>query len=443
MAYRKYSNSSLVKAIRCLYLSEEMADIHFVFKPTDGPSDRVPAHKNLLIATSEVFRVMFNGTWKEKTDVLIVDASSSAFMEFLQFFYYDEVVLTTENIGQVMNMGQKYIVAECLNACSRFLEYNMTDDNVCTAYELAIFFNREFLMEICEMNITVNTKAVFQSKSFLKCKRETLKQILQLDSMSCSEADVFDACVSWVKTTSKGDSSIQTHLGDAIYDIRFGLMTMEEFNTITDTHKTLFSSDEHFDIVQTIESIEHESLYFDGNPRLNFWDEKATKIDCKREIDDADELEYNIGESISTTFYANTTVLLRGVYCAQIFRLRGWANALSEDLSGKLTIIETRGRSTTQESSDVVYIDEDVRINAGKRTDISLTRPIIIRNGIKYSIQLVLNANFRCCSLIYFVNSELNIECGDESKLFVTFRNDVIKGGKKRGTIYGLQFSKY
>lgn len=420
-----------------------MADVNFVFELCNGLSDRIPAHKNLLIATSEVFRVMFNGSWKEKHDVLIVDASPTAFREFLQFFYYDEVEVTTENVGQVMNMGHKYDVAECFNACSRFFEYNMTDDNVCTAYGLAILFQQEKLMNICEINIAINTKAVFNSNSFLKCKQETLYHILRLDSMSCTETEVFNACIRWVEANSKEDTLsaelIRTYLGGAFYEIRFGSMKMDDFKAIVSAHGTLFTSDEYIDVTKAITLERHISLYFNANPRLDSWDEPLIKIDCKRELCDEGELEHNIGVPISTTFYINTTLLLRGIYCAEIFRLQNWPESLSEDLTGKLTIIETRGRSSTKEVSSVIYT-EDIRLIAGGHTVIPLMQPVMIRNGIKYTIQLDLNMEFKCCSLIYFKNSELSIKCGP--RFFVKFRNDVVKDGEKRGVIYGIQFSK-
>lgn len=64
-----------------LYLNEEFADTHFVFES----GERIPANKNILGIVSDVFRVMFNGSYIEKTEMKIVDASVNAFKEFLQF----------------------------------------------------------------------------------------------------------------------------------------------------------------------------------------------------------------------------------------------------------------------------------------------------------------------------------------------------------------------
>lgn len=43
------------------YSNDRMADFHFVFESADGRCERVPAHKIVLSAVSDVFEKMFNG----------------------------------------------------------------------------------------------------------------------------------------------------------------------------------------------------------------------------------------------------------------------------------------------------------------------------------------------------------------------------------------------
>lgn len=440
MAYRKYRNESLAKSIRKLYLDEKTADVHFIFD-TD---ECVPAHKNLLIATSKVFEAMFNGCWQEKENVRIIDASAKSFKEFLQFFYLDEVELTMKSIIDVMNLGQKYDIDECTVACSRFLEYNLTDDNVCFIYKLAILFDDNELKTICEMNISINTKKVFKSMKFLKCERNVLKNILTLDRLHCLETDVFNACIAWIKMVSKqhtlNKQTIHDYLGDAFYNIRFGSMQMNEFIKILVSNRDLFSIAEQNDIIQLISSQAYKSQYFNTKRRQITWDEMfpAPKIHCKRTCGLAFELEHNIGDTISTEFHINTTLLLRAIVCAEILQFLDWPSVLAEDLIGKLTIVETRGRQINNEVSAIVY-SNDIRLQTNKYSIIMLTRPVIIRRGIKYKIQLDLKLPSKCCSLIYFKNDHVHIEPG----IIVKFVNDIVKGDKQRGLIYGLQFSRY
>lgn len=128
-----------------LYLKDEKADVHFIFHSDDDQPIRIPAHKLILTEASDVFLAMFNGSWKESSEVKIVDATADAFEAFLQFLYLDTVTLTTDNVVEVMYLGKKYNVAECLEICSKFLKNTLDEQNICWGYELAITYDQENL----------------------------------------------------------------------------------------------------------------------------------------------------------------------------------------------------------------------------------------------------------------------------------------------------------
>lgn len=79
------------------------ADVYFTFEPStnNGSDIRIGAHKNLLAATSDVFKAMLYGELKETGDIRLTDVSDAAFKEFLQYFYQCTVKLTAENITEV------------------------------------------------------------------------------------------------------------------------------------------------------------------------------------------------------------------------------------------------------------------------------------------------------------------------------------------------------
>lgn len=84
---------------------ENLADFHFTFEQADGKFERIPAHKLLLVAVSDVFRAMFNGSWKEKDEVKIVDNRINEFKEFLKFFYFGQVNITMDNVEYFVCLG--------------------------------------------------------------------------------------------------------------------------------------------------------------------------------------------------------------------------------------------------------------------------------------------------------------------------------------------------
>lgn len=265
-ASKEYSVKVLQTIGQKLYLNEQMADFHFIFESDDGIIDRIPAHKNFLVSASDIFEIMFNGTWEETNKVNIVDASPSAFREFLQFFYLDRVNVTMENVAQVMNLGEKYNVAECLKVCEDFLKSTLTNEIMCWGYGIAIHLNETDLMEFCEENIKNHASEVFASTSFLDCDRKVLKHILKLDLLFCTGAELIEGYMSWLKSVSKQEhltrEIIQKYLGDLFYEIPFGSMSLKDFAEFYRAYDDLLTYDEHREIIQMIAATNFQPKLF-------------------------------------------------------------------------------------------------------------------------------------------------------------------------------------
>ncbi|XP_055302490.1 uncharacterized protein LOC129568525 [Sitodiplosis mosellana] len=453
MSIGKYNSKSLSSAGKKLYLEDDTADVHFLFESKNAKPERVPAHKILLTAVSEAFRAMFSGTWKEKNEVPIVDATAAGFKEFLQFFYLDEIRLTAENIGEVINLGKMYLVTECVKVCDLFLQDNLTVENVCMVYGTATLFDIDELKRLCEASISINATAVLKSPGFLKCDQKTIGRILKLDTLSCPEAEVFDASMAWVKAASKKDTltkeAVQAHLGDSFYDIRFGSMKMEEFAAIFDSYSmtSVFTADEHKDIVQMITTDTHKPKFFNENRRQ---DAQTQTFECSRETDDVDEEQpYHIKEHEVTTFSTNEHLLLKAIVCTgiQYFRKYKWIEELYEDWKSHLTIMEIR-EVDGEEVSHILHDDKDFKFKGKGNGRIQLPKPIIIRRGFKYQIifEQETDCGYPICTSFEYVSDEVNIEPGivikfhnDEKEHRYRYaENDRMKGG----VIRSLEFSQ-
>lgn len=112
MTYKLKNNFS-AKNLSKLYLNDEYSDVKFVLE-----NEEIPANKIILAMASPVFHAMFYGPMKEKDVVQITDANASAFKEFLQLFYLDEVEMSMENIETVIRLADKYDVYDCLEMIS-------------------------------------------------------------------------------------------------------------------------------------------------------------------------------------------------------------------------------------------------------------------------------------------------------------------------------------
>lgn len=303
-----------------LYLNAELKDVNFVFGSDDNNTTvRVPAHKCILAGASDVFKAMFYGDLKESGDVCVVDASDTVFREFLQFFYLTEVDLTAENIAGVLNLGHKYNVKKCIDGCSQFLINTLSNENVCMVLALAIHYNndqqQQQLIKVCERRILNNTAAVFKSANFLECDKKVLTFILEMQQLSCSEVDIFEACMAWVQFKSKQNTLskkiVKKYLGDLYYNIRYTSMTYQEFCALEIKYESVLSSD-FKTIMRLIAQPRLHSDHFNTSPRRIQWNGGAI-VKCDRETTASTGRRFELLPEERTTFLANQLLLLGNI----------------------------------------------------------------------------------------------------------------------------------
>ncbi|KAG4079069.1 hypothetical protein HA402_001724 [Bradysia odoriphaga] len=238
---RDFQNTrTLLEIGKKLYLDAVTADVFFVTPTDDGSSKRIPAHKALLAATSDVFHTMFFGQLQEIGDVKVEDTTAAIFEEFLQFFYVETVTLTMDNVAGVIYLGHKYNVIDCFNS----------------GLEVALLYDLADLKKKCEAKISKVTDAVLKSASFLQCDKRALNHILNMDVLSCTEKFLFKACMRWVQhcctTNILSRDIVRNCLGDAFYDIRFASMKFEELADIVNEFGHLFTGTESKELIQLV-----------------------------------------------------------------------------------------------------------------------------------------------------------------------------------------------
>ncbi|XP_031626898.1 uncharacterized protein LOC116343128 [Contarinia nasturtii] len=429
-----------------LYLSTELADVYFVFNPKNEPIVKVPAHKVLLAAASNVFATMFNGSWKEKNEVQIVDVSVAVFKEFLQFFYLDRVQLTKDNVSKVMNLGNMYDMDTCMTVCDKFMKRHLNEDNVCKYYGLSILLDRPSLRNACEDIIGAETKTVLKSASFQKCDKKTMDSILKLDWLSCSEIELFEAVMLWVRATSQKEiltkRIVQSQLGKSFKDFRFGTMTIDEFATLIPSYGKTFSFDEQQDIIQMIPDKNFQSKMFNGKRekrcKVTPWKDKVI-VNCSRLLSrHKSNKPYFIKNLETTTFSVNKPAFLKGFRCGSLYeRRKSKYLHLKEELLVKITIVKIP--NATEPSSDEAIVFYNGNTSLGSTVlNWSLPYPILVKPSVMYEIRLEINPPNNCVSA-NLLKSEVKMD----SYFKVQFHRDPILENDpevSRGLIWKLEF---
>lgn len=384
---KEYDNQTLSECIKKLYLDMETADINFVIESDNGSTERVPVHKSILASVSDVFKAMFYGDLKEDEGVKMTDVTVAAVKEFLQFFYFGKVQLTEENIAEVMHLGHKYNVTKCEQVCIEFLKDTLNEGNVCIAMDLAILYDQDELIKLCEKQVLLNTSAVLKSNSFIEGDRRILAHILKMNLFTCSEVELFEACMEWVKAQSNqnvlSEELVEAQLGELFYEIRFRSMTVQQFITLATSYDSVLSNN-FKEITKMIAMPEFQPKKFNRNPRQIPWNSE-TIIKCNRAIDSAKKTKYQLDEEEKSTFSTNQLLLLGGFVCEGIEFKDVKYKDLRSTLSVEVTITEASSLRFDGESKICLNFRASLETLG---TEVILPLPILIRTGFYYEIRI-------------------------------------------------------
>ncbi len=195
-----------------------MSDITF----TCGESKRkyFNVHKYVLATSSVVFQSMFYGKLAEKASVIhLPDTDEVSLQEFFRFLYTDNCTITPKNVRALLYLGRKYIIPSLTERCVDALHECMQPDKVLELLEEAIYFDEKELKKKCWEVIDV----------------QTLINLLKRDTLHIAEVDLFKAVLKWSESQcSKNgvqatDRDRRAVLNNAVYEIRFLLMSQKEF----------------------------------------------------------------------------------------------------------------------------------------------------------------------------------------------------------------------
>lgn len=400
-----YKNLMAWRGCEKLYLDTKTSDVFFIFRSEKNEEiEKVPAHKCILSATSPVFGALFYGLHKQDVDIDVVDTSAEAFKEFLQFFYRNQVKLTTENVPDVMVLCKRYRLDDwqsVLNTCNDVCKSTLTLDKMCWGYELANLFQLDELKSFCEEEIGKNAAEIFRSSGFLKCQPNLLRHILQLESLKCNEAIVFDGCIAWAKAEclrkgcNENDAkNLREQLGDLFYEIRFGEMAHEDLQCRYRMYEGLLSVEEFRDITMMITSKEFRPNKFNRNQRQRTFqyissDKDSIDLVCSR-LSTPDALDHvnisftrlgRLDPRMATTF---TSTLKQYLKKLEYFL------PTKEEVRYAGIDVQMRIYEKPTEKCEVLISYEKFRCSDSRAINsIELSTPILINAKVKYTIEFV------------------------------------------------------
>ncbi|XP_044732399.1 BTB/POZ domain-containing protein 2-like isoform X2 [Chrysoperla carnea] len=225
------SKETLKERFGFLFNNERLADFHFIVGP--NKEHRIPVHKLVLAAASDVLEALFFGALAiESNEIEIPDVEPQAFLAFLEFIYSEEAKIDHETVMATIYVANKYNVPALKKYCVKFLKDNLDCENAVLLLKQATFFDEPELAESCSDFIDKNTINILAVENL---DLDTLITVLERDTLQISESKLYAAVLQWTEAECARQQLPLTPdnqrlvLGPAFKLIRFPLMTFEEF----------------------------------------------------------------------------------------------------------------------------------------------------------------------------------------------------------------------
>lgn len=229
------TKATMRERIVFLFNNEILSDVSFIVG-RGAQKQRIPAHKLVLSSGSAVFDAMFNGTLATaSSEIEVPDVEPAAFLAVLLFLYTDEIQIDPETVMTTLYTAKKYAVSALEKHCVDFLKSNLTSDNAFLLLTQARLFDEPQLAAVCLDTIDRFTTDALNADGFTDIDIDTLKIVLERDTLRVRESKIFQAVLRWSEAecirhqlpiTAENQRMV---LGNAFSLVRFPLMSKEEF----------------------------------------------------------------------------------------------------------------------------------------------------------------------------------------------------------------------
>lgn len=235
----------------------------------------IPAHKLWLAAKSPVFYAMFCGKLAEtKGHIDLPDCEYEGMLEFLRFLYTNNVLLSGNNVMQVLYLAEKYMIPDLTDRCNKFLNRNLDTSSVFSVLKHADFFANEYLASDCWYFVDKYAKDILNSAEFLAIDRTVLDKFVTRDMLNVGELELFKAVDCWTERECERQNleaegpTKRKILGEQIVkNLRFPVIKREDFIAVV-VKSGILRKEEQCDIINYWSSPESSQIDFITTPRV-------------------------------------------------------------------------------------------------------------------------------------------------------------------------------
>ncbi|KAG8555058.1 hypothetical protein GDO81_017567 [Engystomops pustulosus] len=182
------------------------------------------AHKLVLAASSPYFAALLSGGMKESSGdvVRIQEVEPPIFQLLLDFIYTGSVLISPENVQELMTAADMLQLSHVVALCCDFLKEQIEPGNCIGFFQFSEQLCCQPLLEFTESYIHTHFPEVQRGEEFLALSKEQLIRLLRSEELCIEdEHQVFSAAMSWLQ---KDTTTRKRHVVEVLEPVRFPLL---------------------------------------------------------------------------------------------------------------------------------------------------------------------------------------------------------------------------
>ncbi|XP_072323043.1 kelch-like protein 38 [Scyliorhinus torazame] len=179
----------------------------------------VPCHRNVLASSSPYFRAMFCDNFKESflTRVHLLGVHEDILTQIVDYVYTGEITIDATNVFSLMEAAGIYQYPKVLEACSLYLQNQLSAENCLGMVRLAQIFSYKSLEKRAKAIALQHFHEVASSEDLKELSCSELADYLGDDELCAEEEQVFDTLATWI---SHDPTTRQKHVHELLEKVR-------------------------------------------------------------------------------------------------------------------------------------------------------------------------------------------------------------------------------
>ncbi|KAF7655399.1 hypothetical protein LDENG_00056820 [Lucifuga dentata] len=160
----------------------------------------IPCHRNVLVSSSPYFRAMFCNNFKEtqQTKVVLKGITSAILNSIIDYVYTGLISISMDIVLPLMQATSMLQYGCLFEACSSFLQQQLSPDNCLSMIRLSEIMNCNSLRDKAKEMAMKSFSDVSASEDLCELSLPELIGYLEDDSLCADEEQVFETLVSWI-----------------------------------------------------------------------------------------------------------------------------------------------------------------------------------------------------------------------------------------------------